>query len=356
MDTISLRQTEKIMYALRSLYESYGYTQYRMGKFEEYDLYVKNKSFLLSDHIIAFTDTDGKLMALKPDVTLSIVKNSPEREDGVRRVYYNENVYRVPKGGFSYKEIMQTGLECIGEIDTYSLVQVLSLAAKSLEEISGDFVLDISHLGIISALIDGMVSDRDIKEKLIVAVGEKNIHTIDALCRENSVDADKADMLRALVSMKGDCCEMLSILDGSNVFSEARELADIVNILKETYGDKVRIDFSVVDDMRYYNGIIFKGFVKGIPSSLLSGGRYDKLMERMGKKSGAIGFAVYLDLLDGIGESAEKYDCDAFILYGDETPIKTVSQRVERLVQSGKRVQSGRAVPENMKFKEIINV
>lgn len=107
MDTISLRQTEKIMYALRSLYESYGYTQYRMGKFEEYDLYVKNKSFLLSDHIIAFTDTDGKLMALKPDVTLSIVKNSPEREDGVRRVYYNENVYRVPKGGFSYKEIMQ---------------------------------------------------------------------------------------------------------------------------------------------------------------------------------------------------------------------------------------------------------
>ena len=219
MDTISLRQTEKIMYALRSLYESYGYTQYRMGKFEEYDLYVKNKSFLLSDHIIAFTDTDGKLMALKPDVTLSIVKNSPEREDGVRRVYYNENVYRVPKGGFSYKEIMQTGLECIGEIDTYSLVQVLSLAAKSLEEISGDFVLDISHLGIISALIDGMVSDRDIKEKLIVAVGEKNIHTIDALCRENSVDAGKADMLRALVSMKGDCREMLSILDGSNVFS-----------------------------------------------------------------------------------------------------------------------------------------
>jgi ATP phosphoribosyltransferase regulatory subunit len=169
---------------------------------------------------------------------------------------------------------------------------------KSLEEISGDFVLDISHLGIISALIDGMVSDRDAKEKLIVALGEKNIHTIDALCKENSVDAGKADMLRALVSMKGDCCEMLSILDGSNVFSEARELADIVNILKETYGDKVRIDFSVVDDMRYYNGIIFKGFVKGIPSSLLSGGRYDKLMERMGKKSGAVGFAIYLDLLD----------------------------------------------------------
>ena len=356
MDTISLRQTEKIMYALRSLYESYGYTQYRMGKFEEYDLYVKNKSFLLSDHIIAFTDTDGKLMALKPDVTLSIVKNSPEREDGVRRVYYNENVYRVPKGGFSYKEIMQTGLECIGEIDTYSLVQVLSLAAKSLEEISGDFVLDISHLGIISALIDGMVSDRDIKEKLIVALGEKNIHTIDALCKENSVDAGKADMLRALVSMKGDCCEMLSILDGSNVFSEARELADIVNILKETYGDKVRIDFSVVDDMRYYNGIIFKGFVKGIPSSLLSGGRYDKLMERMGKKSGAVGFAIYLDLLDELELDGDAYDGDVFVRYGEKTSLTVITSTVDELVKSGKRVDCGKVLPEKKKYREIKDI
>ena len=274
----------------------------------------------------------------------------------MRRVYYNENVYRVPKGGFSYKEIMQTGLECIGEIDTYSLVQVLSLAAKSLEEISGDFVLDISHLGIISALIDGMVSDRDIKEKLIVAVGEKNIHTIDALCRENSVDAGKADMLRALVSMKGDCPEMLSILDGSNVFSEARELADIVNILKETYGDKVRIDFSVVDDMRYYNGIIFKGFVKGIPSSLLSGGRYDKLMERMGKKSGAVGFAIYLDLLDELESDAEAYDGDVFVRYGEKTSLTVITSTVDALVKSGKRVDCGKVLPEKKKYKEIKDI
>ena len=66
---------EKAVGLLRELYASYGFTHYKMSKFEEYDLYVKNKDFLVSDNVITFTDTDGKLMALKPDVTLSIIKN-----------------------------------------------------------------------------------------------------------------------------------------------------------------------------------------------------------------------------------------------------------------------------------------
>ena len=147
---------ERAIYKLRDLYEGFGYSQYKMSKFEEYDLYVRNKSFLVSDHIITFTDTDGKLMALKPDVTLSIVKNSRERVGGVSKLYYNENVYRVPRGGISFREIMQAGLECIGEIDSYYMLEVLSLAAKSLELISPDYVLDISHVGIISSLVEEM--------------------------------------------------------------------------------------------------------------------------------------------------------------------------------------------------------
>ena len=66
---------ERIGFLLRSLYAGYGYNRYRMGKFEEYDLYSRNKDFLFSEGVITFTDTNGRLMALKPDVTLSIVKN-----------------------------------------------------------------------------------------------------------------------------------------------------------------------------------------------------------------------------------------------------------------------------------------
>lgn len=104
---------------MRNLYESYGYRPFKMSRFEEYDLYTRNKDFLVSDSIITFTDTNGVLMALKPDVTLSIIKDSTDISGSVKKVYYNENIYRVSKGTQSFKEIMQTGLECLGDVDEY---------------------------------------------------------------------------------------------------------------------------------------------------------------------------------------------------------------------------------------------
>lgn len=354
MNMSSLTPTEKTIYALRSLYESYGYSQYKMSKFEEYDLYVRNKSFLLSDNIIAFTDTTGKLMALKPDVTLSIVKNSGARESGVRRVYYNENVYRVPRGGFSFKEIMQSGLECIGEIDDYNVCEVLLLAARSLSEISENFVLDISHLGLVSTIIDSMGVSEETKAKLITAIGEKNSQGIDAACA--GLDTAKVNILKSLISMKGGCAEMLEILNGSEVYPIAESFAAIIKVLKASFGEKVRIDFSVVDDMRYYTGIVFKGFIKGIPTSVLSGGRYDKLMERMGKRSGAIGFAVYLDLLDMFDTEDGEYDADVFLQYGDDTALEDIAKAVDDMIKSGKKVVSGRVIPEKLRVREILKV
>ena len=97
IQTEIFKPEERVAFALRSLYRSYGYSQFRMSKFEEYDFYVRNKSFLVSDDIITFTDTNGKLMALKPDVTLSIIKNSSDVPQSLQKVFYNENVYRYSK-------------------------------------------------------------------------------------------------------------------------------------------------------------------------------------------------------------------------------------------------------------------
>ena len=132
MRSASLGFSEKVIFSLRSLYEKYGYSQYKMSKFEEYDLYARNKDFLISDSVITFTDTNGKLMALKPDVTLSIVKNSKDAPDFVQKLYYNENVYRVSKRSHAFQEIMQVGLECIGMVDDYCICEALMLAAQSL--------------------------------------------------------------------------------------------------------------------------------------------------------------------------------------------------------------------------------
>ena len=360
MDTnqLALARVERAVFGLRALYSQYGYAQFKMSKFEEYDLYVRNKSFLVSDHVITFTDMGGKLMALKPDVTLSIVKNSRDLPGKVQKVYYDENVYRVPRGGLSYREIMQVGLECIGDIDTYCVAEVLTLAAKSLSQISEDYVLDVSHLGVVAALIDRMGVSEEGRQRILSCVGEKNVPGIDGVLADEGIDGAKAEALKRLMTANGDCEATLAQLAKEKDCEEAAEaLSNVLRAVRAVLPEgKIRIDFSVVNDMNYYNGIVFKGFVNGIPSSLLSGGQYDNLMRKMGKSSGAIGFAVYLDLLDELGNDVAEYDTDVVLLYDDDTDATAISCAVRDLVQAGERVIARKTAPTKLKYKKLMRL
>ena len=172
LDELDLSIPETIIFRLRSLYSRYGYTRFKMNKFEEYDLYANNKDFLISDGVLTFTDGNGKLMALKPDVTLSIVKNSRDQENTLQKLYYNENVYRVSRGALGFRELMQVGLECLGNVDTHCLAEVLTLAAKSLLTISSGSILDLSHLGLLDRLLAQTGVSEAVKKQLLQCVGE----------------------------------------------------------------------------------------------------------------------------------------------------------------------------------------
>lgn len=294
IENLVINNDEKAAFILRSLYEKFGYKHYKMNKFEEYDLYVRNKDFLVSDNVITFTDTNGRLMALKPDVTLSIVKNSSDDTDTLQKVYYNENVYRISKGTGSFSEIMQVGLECIGATDDNCICEVLLLAAKSLESISDSFVLDISHMGVITEVMDILGVAPEKRKELLEYIGEKNAHSACVLAG--------SDKLQRLIAAYGSADGIKSVLEEiytDGLSQSAVKLIEAVTHLEQSgYSGRVRIDFSVLNDMSYYNGLVFKGFINGISGSILSGGQYDNLMKKMGKSAGAIGFAVYLDLLD----------------------------------------------------------
>ena len=99
-----------------------------MSRFEEYDFYADKKDFLTSKSILTFTDADGRLMALRPDVTLSLIKHA-----GAGKYHYSENVYRVPKNSSSFREFTQSGLEFIGEINAQEIIGVINLALLTLE-------------------------------------------------------------------------------------------------------------------------------------------------------------------------------------------------------------------------------
>ena len=331
-----------------------------MSKFEEYEYYIQNKDFLVSDRIITFNDTNGRLLALKPDVTLSIIKNCEDRPGCKQKVYYNENIYRVSGNTGHYKEIMQTGLECIGDIDLYDIYETVSLAAQSLALVSEDFVLQISHLGILSAVLDRICPNSKFQQAAIGYISGKNAHDLDRLCKEYGVEEKSARMLSKFVCVYGQRKQVLSRLDGicgqwaGEALDELKQLSGLLD--RSPYSDRIIFDFSVVNNMNYYNGIVFKGFIDGLPSSVLSGGQYDKLMQKMGKKAGAIGFAVYLDLLERLAETSRPYDVDALLLYDETSDLKTVSDTVHFLTGSGKIVLAGRSVPENLKYKQLLKL
>ena len=321
IDLSILSNSEKIIFQLRSLYAKYGYKPFKMSKFEEYDLYGSNKDFLVSGNCITFTDSDGRLLALKPDVTFSIIKNLDDTAKGVQKVYYNENVYRVTKKAGGFSEIMQTGIECMGDIGTVDVCEVITLAARSLYAISENYVLDISHMGILSGLFTAMDLSESNKTELLSAVSEKNIGVILALCEQYGVGQALSNKLIDLLNAYGKPETALKKIGDAVVNAEMQnaynELCEVCNKLTDKgYQDNINIDCSVVNDMNYYNGIVFKGFIHGVPTGVLSGGRYDRLMERVNKKAGAIGFAVYLDEVDRIlqsPEDAENNDDDQYL-------------------------------------------
>jgi len=360
MDQLPLGLQERVSFTLRALYSRYGYTQYKMNKFEEYDLYARNKDFLVSDSVITFTDTNGKLMALKPDVTLSIVKNSRDLPQSVQKLYYHENVYRASRGTRSFQEIMQIGLECLGEIDDYCVCEVLTLAAESLLAISPHCVLELSHLGLLSQAIDRVGVPAREKAALLKCVGEKNAHELTALCRRCGVDESGIAVLRSLVEISGQPQQVLprlkQLLAGVADISPLEQLSRVTGAMAPNLQALLRFDFSVVGDVNYYNGIVFKGFIHTLPGSVLSGGQYDNLMEKLGRRSGAVGFAVYTDLLERLEPAAGAYDVDAVLLYDAGADLTVLRTCVEEMTGRGMHVLAQRQVPENIRFRQLLRL
>jgi len=361
LSTTVFRNDEIAVYNLRELYQRYGYNLYKINRFEEYDLYSKNKNFLVSENILTFTDTNGRLMALKPDVTLSLIKNIALDKNQTYKVFYNENVYRTSSSSNGFKEIVQTGLECIGNVDMMSECEVLMLAIKSLECISEDSILDISHMGFIEGLLDIENISITEKEKFLAAIESKNVSEIKFLCQNNGIPPRLENILCSVADIYLPLSQAIGVISdmvlNKKMQSALDELLDIAKIM-EFYGlqNKIFLDFSVVNNRNYYNGITFKGFIKGIPESVLSGGRYDKLLEKMGKQANAIGFAVYLDKIERFGETDKEFDVDALLVYDESVDAKKLIECAQKLRDEGKSVRISSADDIGVKYKELLKI
>ena len=216
-------------------------------------------------------------------------------------------------------------------------------------------MLQVSHLGILSAVLDRVCPDKAFQQKAIGYIQSKNTHDLSRLCRQYGAEDTLLMQLIGAYGSRDKVMELLENMDcGQDSLEELRALSALLDGLP--WSDKIVFDFSVVNNMNYYNGIVFQGFLSGICESALAGGRYDNLMQKLERRSGAIGFALYLDLLEQLPAEDGEYDVDILLLYDADTDKMTVAKTVAGLTAQGKTVSTQKGIPDKLRYRQLLKL
>jgi ATP phosphoribosyltransferase regulatory subunit len=220
-------------------------------------------------------------------------------------------------------------------------------------------VLDISHLGLVTQVLDALDIPRENHPAVFALMGDKNLHELQGLCRSMGIREEAITQLLNLLKISGSIPQTLPKLQAwmaqmppLPAFSRFEQLLTALGSTQQR--ELFHIDFSVVDDVHYYNGVVFKGFVSGVPSSVLSGGQYDRLMKKMGRSSGALGFAIYTDELERLWDAPNPYDVETVLLYPKDAPFTAVAEKVAELTRQGRQVLALSSLPEDLRYQQLL--
>ncbi len=353
-----LKQEDSIISELTSLYSGRGFRRFKPACFEDYSLYLSNIDFLISKNVITFSGAGGRLLALRPDVTLSVISHA-KNEAGTKKLFYNEKVYRRTDENGEFREVSQTGVEVYGDIDCACEAEIILLSVKTLHTVSDDFVLDLSHMGYTEGLISAFCKSAEEKQRAYAYLRSKNLHDFDTFAESIGADKKYREAFRQMVNIGGNASDAAQLAEkyalNSQMKEAAEQLKQLVGLVgKLGYADKININFSIANNADYYNGIIFNGYVGGVPKMVLSGGRYDKLLQRLKKCGGAIGFALYLGELERYFKPDYAF-VDKLIVYDDNLVLKAL-QTAEELTSSGSTIRLSKTIPEDLRFGGVIDL
>lgn len=299
-----LKLRKKIENKLKDIFEYRGYNQVVTPSFEFLDVFSMSQKGIAVEKMYKLVDFKGRLLSLRADTTMPIARLCATRlknEKMPLRLYYNQSVYSVNQSlkGRS-DEILQSGIELIGDSTQKSDIEVLVTAIKALQGVKMDnFRLEIGHIGIFNNLVNKLNITKEEKENIRLLIENKNYPALnDEL--DNLKQKDIANIIKMLPRLFG----------GKDVFEKARQLVknykevlSLLEYLEEIYdtlsklslNQQIIVDLGIVNKADYYTGIVFKGYVEGFGEEILSGGRYDNLLKEFGRDLSAIGFGVNVD-------------------------------------------------------------
>lgn len=279
-----------------------GYNEVRTPVLEFYDVFNLGDDSLPMDAMYKLTDNKGRLMVLRPDNTLPIARMAATKLCHAQlpiRVYYSQHGFVMSNslhGGSD--QIAQTGVELIGAGGRKADLEIIVMAINTLRATLDDFRFEIGHAGIFKALSDNLEVDGETREELRGYIESKNYGAL-AEALEMLPESNTVRALRQLPRMFGGA-EVLSqayeLLEGCGVTQYLDYLDELYGTLSQLgLGDKLIFDFGLVHRNAYYTGVVFTAYAHGSGNKVLSGGRYDRLLEKFGFPTPACGFAVYLN-------------------------------------------------------------
>lgn len=342
---------------ISTLYEKRGYGCVVTPALEYYDVFNFDSQTIPEENMFKLTDKSGRLVVMRPDNTTPMARIAATRlKDAPRplKLYYNQHVFRISKD-YSGKrsEFAQTGIEIIGGNCLKADIEAVVTALRTLREVSEfyggsvNYKLELGHAHFCKALLDAAGLSDEARELVTKYIGAKSSSGLDMMSDNGEIAPSFLEKIRQIPRLYGT----------KSVISKARELClgvknamealdyleNIYTILDENgFSENISIDLATVNDMDYYTGVVFRGYIDYTGEAVLGGGRYDNLMSNFGTREGATGFGLNLSVVAdklsravGTNEVKEK---TVLVHYGDTSLVSKALNYVENC--SGRCVMS----------------
>ena len=281
----------------------WGYREVITPTFEYLEVIESGAGEGIREELFLLQDRDGRLMALRPEMTIPIARivSTKFRDfEGVLRLFYNANIFRhaLPQMG-RYQEFYQLGVELIGASGAMADAEVIALAAEVLKKQDLDFKISLNHIGIFNNLLLQSGLTESAREGIKQLVLKKDLVGLNRMLSEITMAPELRQMLLEMPLLHGgpEVLERLEAIRKSpGVEAAIGELSAVYDCLAP-YGiqDDVVIDLGILRGFDYYTGIVFEGYSPQLGYPLLGGGRYDNLLDKFGCPRVATGFAVGIE-------------------------------------------------------------
>lgn len=286
---------------LEKKFSSAGFSPVLSAGLEYYETFSGKENAVPEERMFKMTDTDGKLLVLRPDTTLSIARIAATKlnSDRARLSYFADKYDLENGGGLSSREIYQAGVECLGEEGAFSDAQCIAFAIECLKEAGlRDFIIDIGHVGYFKGLLEESGLSPFQAEDVRACINRKDTMNAERLLKKAGVSGDALNNILALPALFGGR-EVFSVAEALTHNSCARRAVDDLKNIDRLltamgYEGYISYDLGMIKPLSYYSGILFSGLVKDLGAPVLSGGRYDNLADAFGKHMPAVGFAMGL--------------------------------------------------------------